>query len=238
MPPNRALPPSGDPDCVGAMADRPQFEDREVALLADASFFPAKARISVKIRAALDQVHEALVQECRQGALLAPDGFDLAARQFVKGEHLEDHPYQYLDYPKHFQGETKFTFRTLIWWGHHAVFAWLLEGGEVETYQRRLLGRYQDVAGRGVWLSLAPTLWEWKYGEGFALPLKPDNRSHIAAVLDRRPHMKVMVPLRLDDAAFREGRLADAARLAFRAMFPIVGADDTRGGIVSREQLR
>lgn len=220
------------------MAEAPRFDDREVALLADASFFPAKARIGVKVRAALDQVHEVLAQECRQGALLAPDGFDSAARQFVKGEHLEDHPYQYLDYPKHFQGETKFTFRSLVWWGHHAVFAWLLEGGQVQTYKRRLLGRYQDVAGRGVWLSLAPTLWEWKYGEGFALPLKLDNRSHIAAVLDRRPHIKVMVPLRLDDPAVREGQLSGVARRAFRTLLPIVGADESPGGIVSREQLR
>ena len=106
-----------------------RFDAPEIALLGDPAIFRLKARIDAKLRRTLEQVHVELRAECESITLHAPDGFDPAKVQLVKGEHLEDHPYQYLDYPKHFHGETKFTFRTLIWWGHHVVFAWLLEGG-------------------------------------------------------------------------------------------------------------
>ena len=86
--------------------------------------------------------------------------------QFVKGERLENCPYQYLDYPKHFLGEDKFTFRSLCWWGHHLVFAMIMDGGLVKQYKKNFVDRFHQLAGQDLELSLAPTLWEWKRGRG------------------------------------------------------------------------
>ena len=99
----------------------------ETALLADAQFFRKKAAITAKIRGMLEATHAALQKELAGLSLVVPPGFDPHIHQLVKGEHLEEFPYQYLDYPKHFSGVNKFTFRTLVWWGHHAACALLLE---------------------------------------------------------------------------------------------------------------
>lgn len=56
-----------------------------------------KAAITIKIRAQLETTHDALKQELTGLSLVTPPGFDATRYQLVKGEHLEDFPYQYLD---------------------------------------------------------------------------------------------------------------------------------------------
>ena len=114
------------------MTNAPSFTDEETALLIDAQFFQKKATISEKIRAQLEKTGEALKAELSRGQLPALPHDHLSA-QFVRGEHLENFPYQYLDCPKYFHGPEKRTFRTLVWWGHHVACAWLLETIELQT---------------------------------------------------------------------------------------------------------
>lgn len=198
------------------------FTDDETALLADAGFFRKKAAITTKIRTQLEATHDALKQELTGLSLDPPPGFDPTLRQLVKGEHLEDYPYQYLDYPKHFVGADKFTFRTLVWWGHHVTCALLLEGAGIPRYKRQLLGQFHRIAGNGLELSLAPSLWEWNRGEGYTLPITHDRKARIAAVLAERSFMKVVRCLSFDDPKIQAGQLAEVARHSFRSMLPIV----------------
>jgi hypothetical protein len=198
------------------------FDQAEVALLADRAFFTAKARISRKIRTTLERLHALLQDEVAQVPLLSPPGFDPAKFQFVKGEHLEACPYQYLDYPKHFAGDDIFTFRTLVWWGHHVAFALLLGGRMLPAYKKRLIDRYQELAGQDLELSLAPTLWEWKRGEGYAMPLLSTSRAQAAAVLERRSSIKIVRFVPLNDLSVREGRVAETGRDVFRRLLPFI----------------
>ncbi len=196
--------------------------DEETALLADAQFFRKKAAITAKIRHMLEATHGALHADLEAVTLVTPPGVNLALHQLVKGEHLEDFPYQYLDYPKHFQDGNAFTFRTLIWWGHHLVCGLLLDGAGVPQYKRQLLGRFHQLAGRELELSLAPSLWEWKRGEGYTLPITHDRKAQIAAVLAERSFMKVVRCLPLGDARVREGDVAQVVRDTFRSILPII----------------
>ena len=194
----------------------------ELHLVADDGFFRVKARIMKKIRGMLDELHAGLKADLAGARLLAPPGFDEARAQFVKGEHLEDFPYQYLDFPKHFSGDDKFTFRSLFWWGHHFAFALILEGDGLLRYKQNLINRYHDVAGRHLCLSLAPSLWEWKQGEGYTLPLSHDRKSEVAAVLSGRPFFKLARFVPHHDPAVKEGRIVEVGREAFRAMLPVI----------------
>lgn len=198
------------------------FTEEETALLADAEFFRKKAKITEKIRGQLEATRDALKVELHQTLLVTPTEFDSNSVQFVKGEHLEHFPYQYLDCPKHFHGLEKCTFRTLFWWGHHVAFAWLLEGPLVNRYKRHLVDRYHTIAGHGAELSLAPTLWEWNRGEGYTLPITHDRKAQIAAVVQERRFLKVACFVSLDDVRVRAGELASLARESFRAMRPLL----------------
>ena len=193
-----------------------------MALLGNREWFLAKARLTKKIRTLLDELHDALEQELTGLSLLVPEGFSPTNCQFVKGEHLEDCAYQYLDFPKHFAGGETFTFRALVWWGHHIVFAWLIGGHGLLRYKQNLINRYHDVCDRGLCLSLAPTLWEWKQGEGYTLPLTRDQRPQVAAALAERRVFKLARFVPFDAPLVRQGQVVTLGLEAFRSVLPVL----------------
>jgi hypothetical protein len=196
----------------------------EASLITNAGFFEAKRQITQKVRGWLDELHRGLRHDLTERPLLLPPQFDLSRGQFVKGEHLEACPYQYLDFPKHYVGDEKFTFRTLFWWGHHVVCALIVEGGQVQQYKKNLVDRYHQLAGQDLDLSLAPTLWEWKRGEGYTLPITHDRKPQIAAVLSGRSWFKILRVLPLDAPELLQGRLSDWGRDTFRRLLPLISA--------------
>ncbi len=198
------------------------FTSRDIALLSDTEFFAAKARISQKIRRLLEQIRESFALELNAHALLAPEALNPDDSQLVKGEHLEDFPYQYLDYPRCFSREIKFTFRSLIWWGHHMVFALILEGGHLRRYKDNLITRFPSVADRHICVCLSHSLWEWKHGPGYTLELTHDRRSEAAAVLSHRPCFKLARFVPLTDPAVLNGDTPRLAHQALRAMLPVI----------------
>ena len=198
------------------------FTPEEIRLIGDADFFLAKARIMAKVRQALDALHAGLREDAAGISLLSPPGFDAKKFQMVKGEHLEACPYQYLDYPKHFEGDDKFTFRSLFWWGHHVVFALILEGEGLLRYKQNLINRFHQVAGKDLFLSLAPSLWEWKHGDGYTLPLLHDRKSQVSAVLAQRPSFKIARFIPCDDPLIQTGQLVQAGRDTFKSLLPII----------------
>lgn len=206
------------------MSPPESFTPDELALIADERFFQAKARVMAKVRGLLEALRPALAEELAGAALLAPPGFDPEKFQLVKGEHLDECPYQYLDCPKHFAGDEKFTFRTLFWWGHHVVFALILEGEGLLRHKQNLINRYHAVAGKGLHLSLGPTPWEWRCGDGYTLALTHERKSQTAAVLSGRRVVKLGRFVPLDDPAVREGRLVEVGRETLRALLPVITA--------------
>jgi hypothetical protein len=199
-----------------------QFTNDEIALMADDQFFRKKEQIMAKVRRQLEATQRLLQDEWKGASLVAPPGFVPSKTQLVKGEHLESFPYQYLDCPKHFEGTNKLTFRTLFWWGHHLACALLLEGAGIKQYKKHIVDRFHRLAGHELELSLAPTLWEWKRGEGYTLPITHDRKAQIAAVLAERPFLKIIRFVPLTDVRIRSGQLPDLSREAFRAILPII----------------
>jgi hypothetical protein len=194
----------------------------EMKLVSDRNLFLAKQRLILKVRALLTRLHQDLHGDLAQSRLLLPPEFDPDKAQFVKGEHLEECPYQYLDYPKHFVGDDKFTFRSLCWWGHHLIFAMILEGSLVKQQKKNFFDRFHQLAGQGLDLSLAPTLWEWKRGEGYTLPITHDRKAQLAAVLSGRSRFKIARFVPLDSPAMQEGRLPELGRETFRSLLPLL----------------
>ena len=198
------------------------FTSKEISLLSDTEFFAAKAHVSPKIRHLLERIHESFQHELKAHHLLVPDAFDPEARQFVKGEHLEDFPYQYLDYPRFFTRDVKFSFRSLVWWGHHMVFALILEGGHLRRYKENLINRFSSIADRDISLCLSHSVWEWKQGPGYTLDLTRGRSSEVAAVLANRPFFKLARFVPFTDPDVLSGEAHRLAHQALRAVLPVI----------------
>ena len=198
------------------------FTHEEVARIADTEFFRAKAQISTKIRQTLEQLHEGYKSELEGQNLLVPPGFNPESVQFVKGEHLEDFPYQYLDFPRHYTKEDKFSFRSLFWWGHHIVFALILEGSHIRQYKQNLINQYAILADKGICLCLSPSLWEWKMGPGYTLELTKNRKSEVAAVLAHRSAMKLAHFIPMTNPLVKSGKVVFTGQEKFRTMLSII----------------
>ena len=194
----------------------------EWRVFADHDFFLKKAAISEKLKKTLEQLHMALKPELTNHMLLAPDGFDTEAVQFVKGEHLEDCPYQYLDFPRYYTRQNKLAFRSLCWWGHHLVFALIVEGPLVKQYRLNLFNHFSEVADRQLSLCLSPSLWEWKAGAGFTLDMTRNRRSEIAAAIDRRTSFKIAHFIPLEDLTADTDQIINAGVNTFKSILPII----------------
>jgi len=198
------------------------FTADELRLVADEQFFRDKARIMKKVRGTLDTLYTALKEELHGIGLLAPPGFNPAAHQFVKGEHLEDFPYQYLDYFKHFEGDSKFTFRSLFWWGHHYAFALILEGERLSQYKKNLVNHYDKIADKGLSLCLGGTPWEWKRGEGYTMELTWDRKVDLVALLSHRSFLKLARFIPFNDVTVGAGHIPEIGCSTLREFLPII----------------
>ncbi len=198
------------------------FTADEWQVFANHDFFLKKAAISAKLKHALEQLHLALQPELAAHQLLAPDGFDTEAFQFVKGEHLEDCPYQYLDFPRYYTRQDKLAFRSLCWWGHHLVFALIVEGPLVKQYRLNLFNHFSEIADRQLSLCLSPSLWEWKTGSGFTLDITQNRRSEIAAALDRRTSFKIAHFMPLEDLTADADPIINTGVTTFKSILPII----------------
>jgi hypothetical protein len=194
----------------------------ELNLVADKNIFRAKAHIMKKVRGTLEALYAGLQQDLQGVQLLAPPGFDPAAHQFVKGEHLDDFPYQYLDYFKHFQGDDKFTYRSLFWWGHSYVFALILEGQGLVQYKKNLVNRYNHIADKHLSLCLGGTPWEWRSGEGYTMEMTWERKVDVVALLSHRSFLKLARFVPFDAPAVRDGRIVDMGRAALRELLPVI----------------
>jgi hypothetical protein len=212
----------GADGCNGGVMEPILFTADELRLVADEQFFRDKARIMKKVRGTLDTLYTALKEELHGIGLLAPPGFNPAAHQFVKGEHLEDFPYQYLDYFKHFEGDSKFTFRSLFWWGHHYAFALILEGERLSQYKKNLVNHYDKIADKGLSLCLGGTPWEWKRGEGYTMELTWDRKVDLVALLSHRSFLKLARFVPCDDAAVGAGHIPEIGCSTLRDLLPVI----------------
>ncbi len=195
-----------------------RFTEEERRFIRDTAFFQAKAAITEKIKRLLEELREELRYELAESAMPLPDGVDRQNGQLVKGEHLLDFPYLYLDFPKYFSQGEIFTYRTLFWWGHHLVFALILDGRQLDRYKENLMTHYDRLAGRGVFLLMTPTPWEWRKSPEYLLELRPDNREAVAAAVAERPFLKLHRFVAFDDPAVADGTIVKNGRDTFRLM--------------------
>lgn len=106
------------------------------------------------LRAAESAIREQLLQANY------PFPTDLLARsgKISHGENYRELPYWVLDYPRKFQTDATFAFRTMVWWGHESSCALQVGGSHVEGLN---LGSIMD----DFFFCLNKDPWEYHFAE-------------------------------------------------------------------------
>ncbi len=202
------------------------FSRDEVEFLKHAGLFAWKERLTLRIKTALEELYDALSPRVVADTLLAPHDMDWTRRQVVRGERFEERPYAYLDFPQYFSQTTKFTYRSMFWWGEGLFFAMILEGSLLDRYIANLERAYASIADQEIALSLAETPWEWRADGPTVLPIKTDNRDAVLATMRGRTALKLQRAVSLDRLVERDAIVREGLR-TFEDLRPVLAKTDS-----------
>ena len=191
-----------------------ELTPEETSLVGDARTLLAKGHAMRVIRGHLEHLREVLGARVRAecGTWEIPPGFDPDQAQVARGEDLGGTPYQYLDCPRHFNRETYFSFRTLVWWGRSLNCCWVFKGERLDAVRRRLGDGVVDTPGVGIWFGGDP--WDW---EDF-VPLSAVSWEALAHL----EFLKIGTRHPLDAEHLTRDCMAATALATFEAVVPLI----------------
>ena len=114
-----------------------------------------------------------------------------------------------------------FTYRTLFWWGHYLGFSLILKGDKLKTYFQLLSAVRNEPALHNVYLSLAPTPWEWRLEDEFSTLVSKLSEQEWSDKINLLDHMKIMRVYSIVDESFKELDWTQAGISFWRDMTPI-----------------
>jgi len=140
-----------------------QLSEFQLSVLKDTQFFDAK-REGVRILSShFHDLQEALAGPW-QNSSLHPE-FQGAAAKIFKGENYNGYPYVNMDFPRQFGTKSIFAFRSMFWWGHGFSFTLHLQGEAYAAMARGLAAKIRLLEGKGYYLCVNDSPWEYHYGE-------------------------------------------------------------------------
>lgn len=134
----------------------------ELILIQDTDFLMTKVIVLEKIKMLFSSIQELLKEKSN---LIGKYPFDQHPGKISKGENYHQLPYLVLDYPAHFSRSDIFAFRTMFWWGHFFSGTLHLQGKFLEQYRSSILENIDNLHGKGVYLSVGESPWEYHFGK-------------------------------------------------------------------------
>ncbi|MFQ3609469.1 MAG: hypothetical protein SNJ55_12625 [Chloroherpetonaceae bacterium] len=194
----------------------PTFHDEELALLSNPRFFEQKLQATEKLKQLMEEIRLVLLEEIRPEELLAPSTTDFLKGQIAKGENYEGYPYVMLDFPKQFDKENIFTFRTLFWYGHALIFSVIVAGTYLETYRQNVERHYERLCEARLYFGI-DDVWDWR--DSAARLLTKEEKTHLLA--RHQPFIKLMKRLS-PDVLSDKGKVLNEAKLFYQTVKPVL----------------
>lgn len=200
----------------------PPSEDwcpKDLEMISHVEVFQTKPAILKKVERRLTKLKDAMARELLSCAPQLPPGTDINKGQIARGENHNGFPFLSLDIPQNFSKTEMYTYRTLFWWGHYLGFSLILKGDNLKTYFQRLSTNCNEPSFHDVYLSLAPTPWEWRMEEKYFIPV--GNQPGWADKSDLLDHMKIMRFYPIADTSFKELDWTQTGINFWRDMAPV-----------------
>ena len=105
-----------------------------------------------------------------------------------------------LDFPRVFGTESIFAFRCMFWWGNHFSFTLHLQGEAYSEQAARLAENKSRLEGKGYYLCVNASPWEYHFGPDNYKPLEEISASAFALnSMSQKSFIKISRRLELDD---------------------------------------
>lgn len=169
----------------------------DLRYLHDTDFLSAKHRIQKALQHLLEEAQRQLTSKQHTPAL--PDEVWKVAAKISRGENYRLLPYLVLDYPRIFQRDATFAYRTMVWWGHEISCTLQLGGSYWQQYRHSLLQKLEGVQEENWWVCVHRSPWEYHFGQDNYRPLQELQATNALATFADRPFFKLSRKLPLEN---------------------------------------
>jgi hypothetical protein len=143
----------------------------EFAILSNAGFFKAKRRITEQLSVLFAELRDGLSEVAAAHASDIPDRVDFKVGKLSKGENYLDLPYLILDFPKLFNRERVFAFRSMCWWGNGFSFQFHVSGQHWEERKNLIMQNLHALHGQDFYMCINESPWHFHFESDNYIPL-------------------------------------------------------------------
>jgi len=140
------------------MPNQLHFSDAEISLLYDAALFERKRKVNEKIFSHFENIRLSLKDSSLHKQFPFPVGVDVIGGKISQGENYLGCPWVMLDFPKMFNKDAMFAYRTMFWYGHYLSASFLCSGEAANTFLPKLLSALHLLPHQ-TYFSLNPDPW-------------------------------------------------------------------------------
>lgn len=167
----------------------------ELKLMQDTTFFEKKWSILQKIESLLSGLQDGLAEKKNYYGAFLPEKVLQTPGKISRGENYLGYPYLVLDFPRIFEKEHVFAYRSMFWWGNNFGFSLHIGGRYFEDAFEKFLVNYASLQLPGIYLCVNEDPWEYHY--------KKDNYELLSDFADRSMIEHKILPLQFIKLSLR-----------------------------------
>jgi hypothetical protein len=166
-----------------------ELNKKELSYLSDTDFLTTKFTIIdkiIKLYAATEQQLKPILESNKhhlQEKWLHKTG------KISKGENYRKLPYVVLDYPRFFNKDEVFAFRSMFWWGNFFSCTMHLQGDWLDDHRSRILHRIKKQSDFYLCINESP--WEYHFGEDNYKEIEILSHTELENVVMTHPFIKI-----------------------------------------------
>ena len=175
------------------MRPKTNFTAKELSYLQDRDFLLAKIEITEKLLAQFTALESALKVHIKANQYTFPDGTLAKAGKISKGENYKGLPYLMLDFPRLFQPESVFAYRSMFWWGNFFSFTLHLQGNAWSASRPKLFHHIDRLlqSKEETYVCVSDSPWEYTYDRHNYLPVSEFSKERLSKFLEQHDFLKL-----------------------------------------------
>lgn len=167
------------------------FNSKELEYLSDKDFLLSKHTITTKIAVLLQEVESRISKQIGSLKNDFPEGVLHKSGKISKGENYRLLPYLILDYPRLFNTQAVFAFRSMFWWGNFFSCTLHLQGTFLNSYRSALEQHIDLLKSKNFFIAIGKSPWEYHYGSENYLPVDELDQNELAYLIKNKKFVKL-----------------------------------------------
>lgn len=195
------------------------LNEKELDYLLDTDFLISKHTISNKIQGLLLNVESRIHAYIKNHNLKFPDPVLIKAGKISKGENYLLLPYIILDYPRYFNKEGVFAYRTMFWWGKFYSCTLHLQGSMLAPFRANIDNRIELLKNHDFYIATSDSPWDYVYNKANYQLLKTVDAESLKHLIENKPFIKLSRYIKIE----QHRELPDFAEETFALMMRCLG---------------